>query len=597
MSAGAGAAAGSARLGGRLRCAVGGGEPRELDGPGEIRLAAGQAAAFELASGGRWYGHGFAHRQPFPLEAGEISAPDFAVNNIQCPLWMCSAGWAVLARTDRALSVGLNAGGGGRLEVRCPGGELVLEVLRAPDLPAVQRRAMELLGWPGPPPAGELLGRCVFCTWTQFPRSITAARVLEMARAIREHGFPCATLTIDDRWEAGYGELRFSADFPDPAGMVRELHGLGFRVLLWVTPFVDCRTEAFRELGGAGLLVPRRDGSGPALLSWWGGRAGLVDLTNPRARRSFRRRLAELRERTGVDGFKIDGGDARYQPPAAESAWADPRGPSGYADELLAVFEAAAPGWCETRTAWLSQRRGLLWRQGGKDSHWGQDNGLEALVHLALHMGLLGYDVLMPDMIPGRVQTLAADFPLPGDELMVRWTEASAFMPAMQFSYYPWNYAPATAAAARALALVHRELGDYIRAAARARSAPLLRPVFYDHPEREELYAAGDEYLLGPDLLAAPVLTPGASARRVLLPPGEWLDAWTGRRLAGPAALEAWPAPCPGIPVFVRAGNPALAARLRAALAGLERGSVEPGAATASWRAGLDRDISGTSGG
>ena len=54
-----------------------------------------------------------------------------------------------------------------------------------------------------------------------------------------------------------------------------------------------------------------------------------------------------------------------------------------------------------------------------------------------------------------------------------------------------------------------------------------MRPLWYDHPDREDLYTADDEYMLGPDLLAAPVLEEGASERDVLLPPGEWRDAWT----------------------------------------------------------------------
>ena len=91
-------------------------------------------------------------------------------------------------------------------------------------------------------------------------------------------------------------------------------------------------------------------------------------------------------------------------------------------------------------------------------------------------------------------------------------------------------------------------------------------------------------------MLVAPVLDPGLTARDVVLPPGEWISIWTGQRhVAG--TIQDYPAPCPGIPVFVRAGRPALAAALQAAARAIARGSVPSGVTTATYTAGLDRDL------
>jgi len=619
-----------------LVCCVESQPQRVLTAAGQIDAGAGETVRFDLVSGGHWYGHGFSHVQPYPLETGEVVNDAFAVNNVQCPIWMCSAGFAILAETTAMLRVRINAkgvpgvpvaqpppavsspsrgrlghtgpvpppaGGSGELEIVCPDEPITLRVFRGDDLPSAQHQLMAHLGWPNEPPDPRFLGDCVFCTWTQYPRCITQARVIGMARAIREHGYPCSTITIDDIWESAYGELRFSPDFPDPAGMVRELHEMGFQVLLWVTPFVNREAGTFEDVARRGLLVRQRgqaprNGSEPvpfsaAMLRWWGGEAGLIDLTNPAGREWYRAQLVRLRDEVGVDGFKIDGGDAKYQPPVEESVWHDYRGPSGYTDALLALFEEVAPGRCETRTAWLSQGRRIVWRQGGKDSHWGLDNGLAAVVSLGLHMSLMGYDLFMPDMIPGRVQTMAADAPLPTDELMVRWTEVSAFMPVMQFSYLPWNYGPATAAACRAYALAHKALAPYLAACATDRTAPVVRPLWYDQPDRTDLYGIADAFLLGPDLLAAPVLEEGATARDVILPRGRWRDVWTGD-VHEEDALDSHPAPCPGIPVFVRAENAPLFDALHAALSPIRRGSVPVGSTTATWSAGVDRDLNVT---
>ena len=561
----------------------------EVSASTALEVGAGEAVSVPLAAGGHWYGHGFSHIQPWPLEAGCIVNARFAVNNIQCPAWMASAGFVVLADTAEQLEVRLNADGDGRLTVVCPGAAWVLRVFAGDTLPEAHRRFLAQVGWPAPAPAPGA-GDSLFCTWTQYPRCLTQDRILDMARQIRAHDYPCTTLIIDDRWESCFGELSFGPHIPDPAGLVRDLHGLGFRVWLWVTPFVNREAATFADLAARRVLVPRRDGAGAALLTWWGGTAGLVDLTAPQGRAWYRQQLERLQREYGVDGFKIDGGDAKYHPPLAEAAWHDYPGASGYSDQLLALFEEIAPYACETRTAWRSQHRRIVWREGGKDSHWGLDNGLAAMVTLGLHSSLLGYDLLIPDMVPGRVQTMNTQDPLPTDELMVRWAEASALFPLVQFSYFPWNYAPATAAAVKGWAQVHAALGPYLNALMAERKGLLLRPLWYDDPSNPDLYGVSDAFLLGPDVLAAPVLVPGATCRDVVLPAGTWVDAWTGA-VQGAGRLRQVPAPCPGMPLFVRQERGDLVRALRPALARIARGSVPAGVTTATYQAGLNRDL------
>jgi len=573
-----------------LRIRIGADPWQTLAGP-VIEIPAGTTLTVDLASGGHWYGHGFSHIQPYPLETGTVVNPTFAVNNIQSPVWMCSAGSVLFADTTAVLAVSLNEAGSGELRVTPVNEPLTVRVFTGRTLPEAHAAFLRHVGWPNASPDTRVFGDALFCTWTQYPRCITQARVLDMARQIRAHDYPCSTLILDDRWESCFGELEFSRDFPDPRTMLDELHALGFAVWLWVTPFVNQESANFPELARQRVLVQSRAG-GAALFRWWGGTAGLVDVTSPAGRDWLRGKLAGL-QRIGVAGFKIDGGDFKYQPAPADALWHADRGASGYSDALLELFENQAPNACETRTAWSSQRRAILWREGGKDSHWGLANGLKALVTLGLHCSLLGYDLLMPDMVPGRVQTMVADLPLPTDELLVRWTEVSAFFPFLQFSYFPWNYATDTEQVVRQLAKVHQALVPYLTAAARNRTRPLLRPLWYDAPDVPELYGIADEFALGPDLIIAPVLDPAANARDVVLPPGRWVDAWMGTKLAG-GLQPGFPAPCPGIPVFVRAENSELCDQLAAVLRSIQRGSITSGRCTATWRAGLNRDLNVT---
>ncbi|MGE9290609.1 MAG: glycoside hydrolase family 31 protein, partial [Puniceicoccales bacterium] len=320
---------------------------------------------------------------------------------------------------------------------------------------------------------------------------------------------------------------------------------------------------------------------------------GLVDVTGPAGREWLRGKLKYLQEHYGIDGFKIDGGDFKYQPDPSDSHWHNFRGESGYSDCLLEVFEELVPNQCESRTAWLSQKRSILWRQGGKDSHWEEDNGLKAMVRLGMNLGLMGYDLSIPDMVPGRVQTLKSNEPLPTDELMVRWTEVSAFMPFLQFSYFPWNYAESTERIVRAYAQIHKLLESYLVQQSSKRSAPLMRPVWYDSPEVEGLYGVDDQFLLGDDLLVAPILEEGQTRRDVVIPPGEWVDVYTGDRVAEGMHCDV-SAPCPGIPLFVRSRRMDLLELIQPKLAAISLGEILSGTTTTEYSAGLDRDLSVT---
>jgi len=96
----------------------------------------------DLAAGGHWFGHGFNHVQPFPLETGEIVNTNFAVNNIQSPIWLCSAGCAILAETTAPLDVRINEHGDGKLRISCPSEPLQLRVFKGENLPEARAALM-----------------------------------------------------------------------------------------------------------------------------------------------------------------------------------------------------------------------------------------------------------------------------------------------------------------------------------------------------------------------------------------------------------------------------------------------------------------------
>lgn len=189
-------------------------------------------------------------------------------------------------------------------------------------------------------------------------------------------------------------------------------------------------------------------------------------------------------------------------------------------------------------------------RQWDKWSTWGLDNGLYSVLTGIVSLGLSGYPFILPDMIGGN-----AYGEQPDAELMIRWTQLNTLLPTMQFSLAPWDYSAESNALCRRYAQLHLEFAARIlelaREAART-GAPIIRPVWWLAPNDERALTCDDQFLLGSDVLAAPVVQPGQRSRAIYLPPGQWRDHWTGALYDGETVLQNFPAPLETLPIFVK---------------------------------------------
>ena len=410
-----------------------------------------------------------------------------------------------------------------------------------------------LVGRPKVTPPRGYFAQPIFNTWIELKIDVAQDDVLRYAETLRRHEFPCDVFMIDDRWQRAYGDHEFDPEkFPDPKSMIDRMHELGFRVILWVVPFVHDNGENYAFLQKKGWLVRDQRGQAPCRIRWWNGQASLVDLSNPEAFSWFVRELKALQENYGVDGFKLDGGDAQYFKPGFKTF----AGVSAnrYTDLFAQVGSHLAIN--EYRVSWLVQDLGLVQRLRDKNNNWSAASGLGSLVPHGLTESLIGYAYFCPDIIGGGLDgDFRADrFGGMDRELFVRWTQASAMMPMMQFSFAPWNMDQEVISICRRYAGLHVQLSDYIYSLAqeaRDTGRPIIRPLFFRNPEDQKTYTISDQFMLGERFLVAPVLTKGAAGRDVYLPSGLWKDFWSGEIYQGRQTLENYPAPLEKLPVFV----------------------------------------------
>jgi alpha-glucosidase (family GH31 glycosyl hydrolase) len=399
------------------------------------------------------------------------------------------------------------------------------------------------------PPSGKtpdpmLFTQPQFNTWIELTYDQNQRDVLAYAHAIVANGFPPAVLMIDEGWAEGYGVWDFHRGrFPDPKAMMDELHRLGFKVMLWVCPYLqpDGRhfTELFQEPSRVVWLRSAKDPGQPAILHWWDGYSAVTDLTSPTGRAWFTSQLRRLVETYGVDGFKLDGGDAEHFAQSSMLTGAvalDRTATPNRQTELFAQVGLDFP-LNEYRACWKMGGQPLAQRLRDKEHTW---EDLRKLVPGMVNLGLMGYPFGCPDMIGGGEYLSFRNLAAVDQELIVRAAQVHALMPMMQFSVAPWRVlSPENLAICRKAAALHTERGAEILALAResARTGePIVRSLEYAFPHRG--YAAvSDEFLLGPDVLVAPVVEKGARKRRLAVPPGRWRGD-DGSVVEGPTTLE-----------------------------------------------------------
>jgi sulfoquinovosidase len=354
-------------------------------------------------------------------------------------------------------------------------------------------------------------------------------------------------------------------------------HSRGLAALSYINAFVGADyTEAFGPAAGAGAL--QRDGSGQPYLfrAYAGGREPpeadetQYDFSSPAAEGCWADVAGRITA-AGFDGWMEDFGE--YTPLDAVTAG----GATGvaahnrYPTEFHAAAASAAAGLERrhgrrlarfVRSGWTGTAAvaPIVW-SGDHTTGWGFD-GLASAVTCALSMGASGVGMWCSDT-GGFMSTQERLTP----ELLRRWIQFSAFCPVMrtksagiEIPAYdrPQIWDPDILPSWRRWARWHTSLNDYLMAAHdtyRATGRPIMCALELACPD---LGPAGDEYLLGEDLLVAPVLEPGDSAgrvtRRVVLPPGRWAELFQPSvSYIGPGVIEIQAGP-DDIPVFLRAG-------------------------------------------
>lgn len=403
------------------------------------------------------------------------------------------------------------------------------------------------------PPDGTLPPELFFSvpqynTWIELQYNQNEADIEKYADDVLANGFPAGILMVDDNWQRYYGNFDFKAErFPDAKGMIDRLHAKGFRIMLWISPFVSPDSPEFRELEEKGYLIREKGSKSAAVMRWWNGYSACYDLTNPAAFDHLLGVLKEMQAKYGVDGFKFDAGDLNFYRPDRQDYY---DAAAQATDHCMKWAELGTHfPYNEYRAGWRMQGRPLVQRLGDKDYSW---DALRLLVPEMLNAGLMGYAYTCPDMIGGgQVGSFRGlDQSKLDQALIVRSAQLHALMPMMQFSVAPWRVLDKEHLGyCRDAAKLHEKMAPYILELARNAAKtgePIVRHMEYMYPNKG-FADCNDQYMFGSKYLVAPILTPDGK-RTVRLPRGTWVDD-LGQRFKGPLVMEV-SAPIGRIPYY-----------------------------------------------
>lgn len=395
---------------------------------------------------------------------------------------------------------------------------------------------------------------------------------------IRELDLATSGIWIDRPYASAVGAFDWNpAQFPAPAAMIAAAHAAGLRVALWSAPYVEDVEAAASlrlEAENQGYFPPKV----ALLTSNWG---EPIDLTNPAAYAWWQGLIHNYTD-MGIEGFKLDyAEDITVGLGGARTVWEFADGSSErtmhklYALLYHRVYAETLPasgGFLLARAGTYGDQKNVsvIWpgdldatmdRHGDDAEKDGEQfvavGGLPAAVTASLSLGPSGFPCFASDTGGYRRSP-------PDRETFTRWFEYTALTPVMQVgtstSDVPWEFTPENGFDEvmlgwyREYARLHMRLFPYVWTYAQRLAddgRPLQRPLGLAYPELG--VHPSDVYLLGDSLLVAPVVERGASSRKLTLPPGGWVDWWTGELLMGGGEVEV-AAPLETLPLFVRAG-------------------------------------------
>ncbi|MCP2032020.1 alpha-D-xyloside xylohydrolase [Okibacterium sp. HSC-33S16] len=476
------------------------------------------------------------------------------------PFYLTNRGYGVLVNHPEHVSFEVGTESVEEVQFSVAGDALEYFVIYGPTPKDVLERYTRLTGRPAHVPAWS------YGLWlsTSFTTQYDEATVSSFIDGMAERDLPLSVFHFDCFWMREFNWTDFEWDprvFPDPEGMLSRLHDKNLHVSAWINPYIGQRAAIFAEARDAGYLVKKANGD---VWQWdmWQAGMGLVDFTNPDATAWFQAKLRRLFEQ-GVDAIKTDFGERI----PTDVVWHDGTSPDVMHNWYTQLYNKAV---FEVLEEYRGKGDAVLFARsatvGGQQQpvHWGGDNSssFESMAETlrgGLSLAFSGFGYWSHDI--GGFEGM------PDAAVFKRWVAFGLMSSHSRLhgstSYrVPWLFDDGTEAPGQSAVDVTRrfttlklELMPYLYSVgleAHTTGTPFMRPMQVEFDGDPAVDYLDRQYLLGPDLLVAPVFSASGDVE-YYLPAGTWTNYLTGESVTGPLWRRETHA-FDSIPLWVREG-------------------------------------------
>lgn len=438
------------------------------------------------------------------------------------PFYLTNRGYGVLVNHPEAVSFEVGSEKVSKVQFSVESEYLEYFVIDGPTPKKVLDRYTRLTGRPALPPAWS------FGLWltTSFTTNYDEQTVNSFIDGMAERNLPLHVFHFDCFWMKAFQWCDFEWDpqtFPDPQGMLTRLKDKGLKICVWINPYIGQKSPLFKEGKEKGYLLKRPDGRIWQWDKWQPGQA-IVDFTNPEASAWYAGHLKRLID-MGVDCFKTDFGERI----PTDVIWHDGCNPQKMHNHYAFVYNKLV---YETLQQKLGESEAVLFARSASVGaqqfpvHWGGDcyatyESMAESLRGGLSIGLSGFGFWSHD-IGGFENTAPA-------HIYKRWCAFGLLSSHSRLhgskSYrVPWVYDDEACDVVRQFTELKCRLMPYLypaSAQAAMHGTPVMRAMMLEFPEDPACDYLDRQYMLGDDLLVAPVFSEQGNVD-FYLPQGRW---------------------------------------------------------------------------
>jgi alpha-D-xyloside xylohydrolase len=433
-----------------------------------------------------------------------------------------------------------------------------------PDFDRIIAAYRELTG------QAPMFGKWAYGFWQCKNRYKSQEEILGIAKKYRDLHIPVDNIVQDWFWWNRKGEHVFNKNYPDPKGMIDQLHAENFHLMISVWPFFEPGSAVYDEMEKRGWFVDKFKFAKPPYHT--NGMA-VYDATNPEARKYYWQLMDKALFNIGVDAWWLDTTEPETEG-QEENILLGHKLAAGSGNRYVNIYPLMTTGAVydgqrsasDKKRVFILSRSAFAGDQRYGVTAWSGDINSDFFsfrrqIPAGLNFALSGIPYWTTD-IGGFV---SAD---PGDpayrELFIRWFQYGTFNPILRVhgtrktdQNELWSYGPDAQKILVSFDRLRYRMLPYIYSLAwktTSESYTPMRPLVMDFRSDVRAQNIGDEFMYGPAFLVSPVTEPDATTRHLYLPQAKWYDFWTGSTIGGGKTIDA-SAPLDRLPLYIRAGS------------------------------------------